>query len=478
MNKVIYFLALINSIILAYLYKFSIDPFLPVNISFFLDDVHEHDLPGFVVFGKILMEICNLELVELLRLPVALLPTFFLTFAVVGRVVSNKDWIFYICPIVIIFGEGLYLFVHHVSYILFLTFFLCLLLIEKQNIRNFEQTIIALYLSFTTLTILGYKLPYMAILILTTYLIFLYLFNENINHIFVVFITCIVVFWGFHRFLEVSFPTFVYYLNEASFIGLERWFNALIKSPINYCYHNICFDPYYYPSSIISAFGHGGIYLIIFISIILFLKIFIIQKNERRLKLLILSFFIAGSLLALMYSLMGFFHFSYSILPGTLIAGYVLPKFKKYSKIIITLIIFLILFSYTGTISLHEQRFNPFGYYVSLTDQGTRWVSNHGKTEAMIYSDVFSRGFYTFYWKKIKESPEPSWLTLEDLSKFIENNKNGILILNFGVPWWEMENWIKILPPKKYFSEIIYNRNIIYSSENSFYIVVYEGESQ
>lgn len=477
MNKAIYFFVLINSIVLVYLLKFPIDPFLPVNISFFLDEVHTHELPGFVAFGKVLIEICNLDLVSLLRLPIALFPLCCLTLAILKKVVKDKNFLFCIFLIFIIFSEGLYLFVHHISFILFLAFLFCLLIIAKTDAHNIRKFTVVLYLSLTTLTISGYKLIYLALFILIIYSFFLYIFGEkNLrSRIIIITITCLTIFFGFHAYIKKSLPEFIYYFEQGSILGLEQWFNALLKLPIKYCYYEVCFDPYYYTSPLISAIGHGGIYLIIFFSIIIFLKYLYILQKEMQFKFLITSFLISGSSLAFMYSMMGFFHISYLLLPGTLIAGYVLSK--KSTKIMLYTTIFLVLLAYVGTISSYEQRFDPFGFYVSLTNQATKWIANKSTTEMIAYGEVFSRGVYTFYWKKYNyNSSPPSWLKMEDLAKFIKNEKDGILILNFGIPWWEMENWFKILPPKKYFSELISAGNLVYSSGDNFRITIHNSE--
>ncbi|MBC7320643.1 hypothetical protein H5T89_08340 [bacterium] len=133
--------------------------------------------------------------------------------------------------------------------------------------------------------------------------------------------------------------------------------------------------------------------------------------------------------------------------------------------------------AYIGTISVIDQRFNPFSPYVKTAASSTQWASTVSESSQKVMADVFTRGFYTIYWNiGERMSGYPRWLKMEDLAEFyFGNSQSGKLyILNYRLPWWEMENWYKILPPVEYRKILHHNSyNLIYSSRELDIVIVY-----
>lgn len=453
-------------IIILYLFKFSIDPFLPVNIAFLYGDINQSDIPGFVTFGKTIMIITGLNSLSLLNFPLNLLPLTFLLLAIVRELDSHRFLIFSGVLLLGIFSEGLYIFVHHVSYILFLSILLLLLQFARMNSIKFLWVIIILFFS---LNLIGYKLVYYSFLILCFFVIFRSItFNQKSKVPGVSFvITLVVIIFVTNKYLfNKAIPEFL--TSAQPILGLERYIENLFYK-INYCFEDTCFLPYYYQSPIYSKIGYIVIILLILTSAVYYVIKIIQTKKVTEIDLILISTLISSIFLVLTYSTLGLFHVNYLFFALSLL--FIFQVFQKKNRFILFLIALAISLHYSGTILCFEGRFNPADDYVTTLYLGSAWLSKTSTSQDLVYADVFSRGIYTNVWEESGHvSAKPIWLTMKDLALFIKGKKIDFLIYSKSLPWWEMESWAKILPPEYYFGHLISVNHLIYSSDGNLLI--------
>lgn len=477
----------ILTILLVYLYKFSIDPFLPVNVAFFHSPMEEQLLLGFYLFGKLLIEITGIR-VEIVQIPIFLIPQVVLLISMIRLIIkanttpaTNTLIIFLGLLMISMFTEGVYIFVHHFGFILFLTFFLTLVLYQHTNNKSFPLLSIIV---FFVLGIGGYKIIYLALLTVVWILILQLSLRKKSNFTYLLFVMIIFVL-EFDEFLyKRAIPEFLIYANYGVEHGIMRFIESLFaQKPPELCFNSICFQMYLYKGPTIARIGHAFVWSFILFGAMYFVSISIkkvIHKQKLdNLSIILLALLISGSTLTLTYSILGLFHFAYSFLPSSIITLYLISQkiSERKIKIVTFVLLVFIVSAYIGTISVIDQRFNPFSPYVKTAASSTQWASTVSESSQKVMADVFTRGFYTIYWNiGERMSGYPRWLKMEDLAEFyFGNSQSGKLyILNYRLPWWEMENWYKILPPVEYRKILHHNSyNLIYSSRELDIVIVY-----
>ncbi|MFA4720648.1 hypothetical protein [Pyrococcus kukulkanii] len=464
-------------IVVIYLYKYSIDPFLPLNISLLYDNPINTPAPAYAVFGKILLKITGMS-VKIMSIPIFLAPQVVLLISIIKKITHNATILFLSLTVISIFTEGVYFFIHHMGFILFLTFFLIYML----SVNNKKVAFISIII-FSSLNFTSYKLTYLSVLLIVVALIIKRLkpqCNNNKNNILYLLAVYIVLIFAFNKmFYDSAIPVFKgYILYYGTSYGLKNILLSLrqyISSTpsSNYCLNQVCFYPYTYPHRFFGKVGYTLIYVITLFSALYFVYTIFneyrIRKNINNTTCVLLVFLIAGTILAITYSTIGLFHFKYIFLPSSLVLIYMFSKIYniKIKRAVGYLLLLSITLAYTETISLVNERIDPFSGYNILTASACSWAVIHTIKNENIKTDVYSRGIYTIFWKiNNKESGYPEWMTTKDLAELYAGKlRQGIFILNYNLPWLEVETWHKIRPPIRYRRYSRINYDLIYSSK-------------
>lgn|GEM_PF-4351615 len=472
----------ILAIFLIYLYKFSISPFLPANLSplylakeqipsFEFQDL----LYGYYFFGRLLNEITGVG-IEIMRVPIFLIPQFVLLLSIVRLVANgNNGFIIFLGLLTIsMYTEGIYLNLHEFGFILFLTFFLMLLLYCNTNNNKFSLLLIVV---FSILNFGSYKLTYLTVLMFLSLLVLQRVQGRKEVSFYYLFFVMIVLVFVNEFLYKRAIPQFLIYKEYGIGHGFFRFlWGDLFKVELAYCFEDVCFQKYSYPNPFFRQLFLYGMSLSSILFSIYFVKInikkVIYRENLDFLSMILLAFLISGVFLALTYSILGLFYVHYIILPSSIIMLYLISKKISERKIRILTFVLLICVSlvYVGTIEGMDQRFDPFSNYVKTTVAASQWTSAVSETSQKVMVDIFTRGVYTINWNiEGTKSGSPVWIRMKDLARFYSGNSKSknIYILNYGLPWWEMENWYKILPPAEYRTivHIYQNYNLVYSSE-------------
>jgi len=477
--------------------KLKIDAFLPWNIAQIVYlmrhgyvDSSLTSAPGYFIVGVFILNVSGISPELLVNVPLLFIPMLVLSFGIVKDAIpfidTNKNLTYFLWYLMLVlifynFSEPIYFWRHSVGYIILLSIVLILL----KGRFTYKDIILLLILNIP-LSLLSYKISFLLFIMLLILTLYCYYSLSDISRkLEKVLILYVVVILSENKFFyNDALPIVISSVRDFGYFSLAMWLKSLSSHSLKLCNAGgICLDLYTTRSAFLAK-AHAMLYILVIISIIIGFLYILKHYNALYLSYplgTIVSLLLSGCVIMGVYSILGVVHTRFFYLGLFLLYGYLINiLYLVAQKHIKTLVqVFMVLFILLGLIivgvSVYEnitsEKFVPYntpGTYVV-----SKWVSLKIPQENTVSLDVYTRGYTMVYLNQQHMCTSylcnTKWITKEDLFAIISPNQKPqfkFLVLNFEIPYIELDKWIKVSPSK----------SLELGFENSFLIsTIYSG---